>query len=650
MAQEGAKGLVDTWLDRGLARTDLALAATITRETWAQLGASPAPPSELPPSQLTVGTLPFIEVADHTSPSTAAAEARAVLTGDILITGLLGEGGMGRVHSARQRSLSREVAVKTVRPDLANAASAEGIVREGLITGHLEHPNIPPVHQLGRDAEGRPIMVMKRIVGVPWSELLSDPSHATWGKLAPDRNRLEANIEILMQLCNGLSFAHAKHVIHRDIKTDNVMIGDFGEVYLCDWGIAIKVSDPDGQGGLVGTPCYLAPEMLDPDVVPDARTDVYLLGATLHHVLTGEPRHSGTDLRAVLSSALESSPVAYDETVPDDLATLCNRATHKDANQRPATAAAFRADLSSYLSHRSSVAIERAADAQLTAASLDEPVIAERPKADLEAIGVALPEGRVGFEQALKLWAENEAADRGLARVLAFTFEVELRRENVSAARTLATALADPERQTRVTSLEAALERRTADAGAFRRATHDADLAIASPVRARILFGMAAVGCVFVLTALVGGQHAPSGPAPLFSILPPTVIFTAGAIGSWVFRKRLFVNLANKRLVGILLGELLASIAQRATGMALGEPLGTIMRTDVFLLAGVIAGAGVFVSSRWVGFAVLLVFAGCAMKVFPSFGFGIFILSHLTALLVLAWGWKRGDPQSSSQT
>lgn len=656
MAPAGADELVETWFQKGLANTELALGATITRETWARLDASAGreaaePLSAAPGSHLTVGTLPFIDVAEHPSSASTASPA-PTLSGDILVTGLLGEGGMGRVLSARQRSLSRDVAIKTVRPELANTANAEGIVREGLITGHLEHPNITPVHQLGRDADGRPIMVMKRIVGVPWSELLADANHPTWRKLAPDGDRLEANLEILMQLCNGLSFAHAKRVIHRDIKTDNVMIGEFGEVYLCDWGIAIKVTDPDDRTGLVGTPCQLAPEMLDPDVRPDERTDVYLLGATLHNVLTGTPRHVGKDLRAVLTSALESAPVDYDEAVPVDLARLCNRTTHKDPSQRPASAAVFRTALADHLSHRSSVALERAASAQLASASLDEAAIEARQPSDLEDIAAVLTEARVGFEQALRLWPENEEASRRLSSVLGLAIGMELRRENIPAARTLANALGSEQMQARVRDLEWVLAQRARDAGAFQRVKHDGDFAVASPLRSKILVTMALVGCAFGLTTAIVGQQPSSGPAPFFSIVPPTFIFIAGATGAWVLRKKLFVNQANKRLVGILLGEILASIIQRTTGMILGEDHGTIMRTDVFLLAGAIAGAGVFVSARWVGFGVVLVAAGCAMKVFPSHGSAIFIFSHLSALFVLAVGWKDGGAtaQSSSQT
>lgn len=638
--------LIETWLGRGLAATELALRATITPETLAgsrtaAAGAhdQTAVASVAPSSRLTIATLPLIEVGE--APRASDEVPGPAIAGDILVTGLLGEGGMGRVLSARQRSLSRDVAVKTVRPEDVSAHAAEGIVREGLITGHLEHPNITPVHQLGRDPAGRPVMVMKRIVGVAWSELLADATHPAWKSVAPDaRDRLEANVEILMQLCNGLSFAHARNVIHRDIKTDNVMIGEFGEVYLCDWGIAIKVSDPDDTIGFVGTPCYLAPEMLDPNVVPDARTDVYLLGATLHHVLVGTPRHDGKDLRSVLASALASTPVAYDDEVPEELARLCNRATHVSPTERPPTAAAFRAELASFLSHRSSVELARTTEARLDELKLDEQPLATRDRAELETLALKLAGCRVGFEHALDLWSENPRAASQRRRVLAHALALELRRENVAAARSLAKELGDEAGTREVEALEAVLAQRERDAGAFQRVRHETDFAVASPIRTRILFGMIGVGCAFGLTSLLAGQQPAGSPSPFFTIVPPALIFTAGAIGAWMFRRRLFVNQANKRLVGIMLGEIFFSLVHRATAIAVGEEHGNVMRTDVFLLAGAIGAAGAFVSSRWVAFSFVLVAAACAMKLVPDRAFPIFVSAHLSALLVLAFGWK----------
>ena len=202
-------------------------------------------------------------------------------TGDVL-----GEGGMGVVRSAEQVALGRIVAVKTLKPGRRDPASALDLLREAWVTGAIEHPNVVPVHYLDVEADGSPLLVLKRIEGVEWSALLGDAAEVERRFGATDL--LAWNLGILMQVLNAVRFAHHRGVIHRDLKPANVMIGDFGEVYLLDWGIAVSLRD-DGTGRfllaskateIAGTPCYMAPEMLGRESGPplSERTDVYLAG------------------------------------------------------------------------------------------------------------------------------------------------------------------------------------------------------------------------------------------------------------------------------------------------------------------------------------------------------------------------------------
>jgi serine/threonine-protein kinase len=146
------------------------------------------------------------------------------------------------------------------------------------------------VYSLSLDEAGLPVLVMKRIEGVTWGQLLRDP--AAMAKHAPDRPPLDEHLRILGQVCNAVHFAHARGVVHRDLKPDNVMVGAFGEVYVVDWGIATAFG-PATQ--LAGTPAYMAPEMLGtPGARLSAKTDVYLLGAMLFEVLVGRAPHQVT--------------------------------------------------------------------------------------------------------------------------------------------------------------------------------------------------------------------------------------------------------------------------------------------------------------------------------------------------------------------
>ena len=164
-------------------------------------------------------------------------------TGERFVLGsTIGEGGMGLVHLAEQRMLRREVAIKTVKPEHVAPLTVRKLLQEGWITGRLEHPNIVPVHDLEIDDEGRPLLVLKKVEGAAWAELLADPALVKQ-RLVSERVRsrptdedvLEWHVGVLSQVCRALSYAHSRGIVHRDLKPDNVMIGAFGEVYVLDW-------------------------------------------------------------------------------------------------------------------------------------------------------------------------------------------------------------------------------------------------------------------------------------------------------------------------------------------------------------------------------------------------------------------------------
>jgi len=155
-------------------------------------------------------------------------------------------------------------------------------------------------------ANGAPLLVMKKIQGATLEELMHQAAHPEWpALLLRHGDRIAVFVEVLMRVAEALHFAHTKAIFHRDIKPANVMVGSFGEVYLLDWGVALRGSEAkDAPIEIVGTPQYMAPEMVRAEAEAiDARTDVYLLGATLHALLTGTPRHTGDGLPLLLFAA-----------------------------------------------------------------------------------------------------------------------------------------------------------------------------------------------------------------------------------------------------------------------------------------------------------------------------------------------------------
>jgi eukaryotic-like serine/threonine-protein kinase len=341
----------------------------------------------------------------------------------------LGEGGMGVVWSARQTSLRREVAVKSTHPD-AGLVVTHQLLQEARITGALEHPNIVPIHALGRDEDGRPLIIMKRLEGTNWDEELLQQHREGQGAAL---RALERHLGILLEVARATSFAHSHGIIHRDIKPGNVMMGSFGEVYLLDWGIAVSTQADDSDvfpmardvHDVVGSPAYMAPEMAigDGDSI-DERTDVYLLGATLYEILTGQPPHDGKTPRVMLTNAFASAPKTFDAHIPVGLAQICNTAMQRDSELRYQTAAAFVSAINRYLEHQNSVTLADEASAKLD--SLRDATKTVGHDTDTRRLYRLFDECRLGFTNALTIWPNNTRAREQLQTTIELMVGYEL--------------------------------------------------------------------------------------------------------------------------------------------------------------------------------------------------------------------------------
>ncbi len=499
---------------------------------------------------------------------------------DLEVRGVIGEGGMGRVLLARQHSLSREVAVKTAKPD-ANESARLAILEEGAITGRLEHPAIVPVHVLGLDAAGWPALVMKRIEGVSWDVLLGDPAHPGWEGWEGDAsNRLAGHLQILISVCNALHFAHSREVVHRDVKPQNVLIGRFGDVYVADWGVATARGSTHTT--LCGTPAFMAPEMVGGGVV-DERTDVYLLGATLHAVLTGKHRHPGATLAEVLSHARASPFFDYPPEVPTELASLANQACHLEPGQRPPSARAFRDEVLSYLRHRDARALTE--QAQRRVAELE--VLEAKAPGDLESrarVERLLSEAQFGLEQALAQWPQNVAAKTSLARVEAM---LEARRQ-------------------RALALEAEARAHNPATGAGWRTA-----------------SLAMVACLAMLAAVVA-THVRANPTPLQLVSFPAATLGVILVGVAVFRKQVLTTRFNQQVLACLVVGLGYMVLGRVLGLFVDIDSNSHFARDAFVEAAVMTVcAAAFLRWAWL-IAGTFAIAGVWCTLVPSASMDVF--------------------------
>jgi eukaryotic-like serine/threonine-protein kinase len=253
----------------------------------------------------------------------------------------LGAGGMGEVVLARDDQIGRDVAIKRMRIEPTPAAVAR-FLREAKIQGRLDHPAIVPVHELATDASGKPFFVMKRLTGTTLAAILVE-------------NRLSRQklLRAFADVCLAVEFAHRRGVIHRDLKPDNIMLGDFGEVYVLDWGVAHVDSESDSLhdgasvtageegttevGAILGTPGYIAPELVRGETI-DSRADVFALGAILFEILAGQsllPRGRVALEAATRDVDARPSVRAPDRECPPEVEEIVVAATALDREKRP---------------------------------------------------------------------------------------------------------------------------------------------------------------------------------------------------------------------------------------------------------------------------------------------------------------------------
>ncbi len=329
---------------------------------------------------------------------------------------LLGRGGMGEVWLAHDRRIDREIAMKLMRGGGGRPDAVARFLREARVQGRLEHPAVVPVHDLGTE-ENEPFFAMKRLTGTTLADVLATHDHTKW----PRRTLLARFVDV----CLAVEFAHQRGVVHRDLKPANIMLGDFGEAYVLDWGLARMRGDAEDPvlresdrgtsgageteaGAVLGTPGYMPPEQVRGEPI-DHRADVFALGCILYEILTGVPAIGRAHPIEATLAAPHHRPSTRSADVPPELDDACVEATAARVEDRLGSARALADAVQRFLDgdrdleQRRTLAAARVAQAQQALAREDE---AGRAEAMREA------------GSAIALDADNRDAQAILARLL----------------------------------------------------------------------------------------------------------------------------------------------------------------------------------------------------------------------------------------
>ena len=545
------------------------------------------------------------------------------------VTGALGKGGMAEVLRADQPAFCREVALKrlTLQGDVARAA----FFSEARIMGKLDHANVVPVHAWVPDDGGTPMLAMKLVEGKSWREVLAP-------RVMPDPG-LDEHVRTLVQVSRCIEMAHDSRILHRDLKPDNIMLGTYGQVYVMDWGIGVTtdrvladqtgILHIDDAPGPAGTPAYMAPELAEGLPEQDERTDIYLLGAMLHEVVTNLPLHQGPDLATLRKRCLAGEREPFPTWAPDELRAIIEKATARERDGRYPNVKTFTTALLDYLAHREArtlidhaeKTLERLAGA-VTGARSSVADAAEHER----VIHALLAELTFVTGRAKELWPQAAHSDELRSNAAELVLGHALAAEQLAVAERLVVDCPDPKRAARkVEALRIELTRREKELAKLRDANRRLDFrTIGRPLGTVFLVSGALGLSASFVSAYLLSRGVPSAMRTI-ALMWIGVALIPGVLARLLLKRHALPDsLASPRIFGLWAAVALGCTLQGAFGWGLQDDAFRDAHNQAAMLGIGFVAMGLQ-TRRWLLVPGALCFASAlVIGFYPGAGVGLF--------------------------
>ncbi|WP_372368921.1 MFS transporter [Candidatus Uabimicrobium sp. HlEnr_7] len=560
------------------------------------------------------------------------------LNNDFILGEVIGEGGMGSIFKGEQRCLGRDVAIKI----LHGGANQMGLFSsEARITGGLQHSNIVPIHHFGCTENGVPHLAMRLVKGKSWLEILEQENRS-----------LKEHLRILLAVCNAVAYAHKNKIIHRDLKLENIMIGEFGEIFVMDWGLAVNFGENKHDHIMhtsqvqspAGTPVYMAPELANGEGEKQGPwTDVYLLGACLHHILLKKPRHHAENIRKALESAISSQPYFYPNSAPRALATICNRSMARDPQYRLDSVQKFQHLIEEYLEHEQAGILIKEGLLKLRKLKKNVERFARAGKVEKDVLEREIHhfDGEIVFalEQALKIWPDAEEAYSGLIEENRLMLQYALEAEDLKFAQYLMSRREIPEYHQKIATLQKYLKDQKEELVHLRETVRSHDWEeVAAPLGTVFLFAaiLGALGFFLTGSILRKPDFSYWMVLPIWTMIPMVLAI----ITYYQSRDVSIRSLVSEDIIGMWIVVGIACLLAGVINHLLGLPPFRMIGVASLLIGIGIANMALDIK-RWLFIPAGLFFiGGIAMAAAYNYGLEIFGFLWLTSLMSIGIYFK----------